>query len=546
MAEDTWDQLLAGIRERVAAIAQTPCVTPDEPSQILTSLDELSACYQHAVAQRAEMQQTLVACQMAHASISRYVASFMDCIPSSLVVIDRSLRVLSVNKNFIDKSRLAKGDIYGHTIKGILPSAFVRYTQMDQEVQKVFRTGLPLDGSKVTYRAPGLPRRVYFYRLFPLAVGETVENVLLFMDDITEREELGEEVRRVERHLAGVVECASDLVISLDPQGRILSWNQAAEQVSGLRFEKAKGKALVSVCATEQHPVMAEMLRRLAQGEGAQHAEIGLLGVSDQPVPIAWSFSSMRDDEGKVFGIVAVGRDLSEQRHLELQLARSAKMASLGMMAGGIAHEVRNPLGIISAGVQLLLEHPADAQLRAEAPTKILAATKRASSIIENLLRFAQPQGAEMEVLDVHAVLEDALALSVFQLEMQHIEVKTSFPTGPLKIFGNPLLLQQVFTNIILNAYDAMPGGGVLEIATGPTKENQVVVRLSDTGVGILPDHLPRMFDPFFTTKPPGKGTGLGLFICYSIIQQHHGTIDVSSRPNLGTTFTVTLPGDAE
>ena len=140
---------------------------------------------------------------------------------------------------------------------------------------------------------------------------------MLLMDDITEREQLVEEVRRAERHLASVVECANDLVISMDPGGHIVTWNWAAESTSKLKAEQVRELPLLSLCAAEQRPVMAEILKRLTRGEDVQNTEVNLLTATGQEIPIAWNCSSMRDDAGNVVGIVAVGRDLTERRRLD-------------------------------------------------------------------------------------------------------------------------------------------------------------------------------------------------------------------------------------
>ena len=475
-------------------------------------------------------------------SRQHFITRILDSIPSSLVVIDRALRVVSVNHNFLEKTRREERATLGHKIEEVFPQVLLGYTRLDQKVREIFRTAQPVEGGKVAYRAPGLPTRIYFYRLIPLKVEHGVENVMLLMDDITEREQLGEEVRRAERHLASVVECANDVVVSLDPQGHIVTWNRAAETVSGLKTEQVKGKPLLSLCAAAQQPVMAQMLHGLARGEGVQHTEANLLTAHGQEVPIAWSCSPMRDDAGGAVGIVAVGRDLTERRRLEAQLIQSAKMASMGVMAGGIAHELRNPLGIISASAQLLLERPDDAQLHSEGAQKIHAATQRASLIIENLLKFARPSGERMREVDLHAVLEAALALLAHQMTLEKVAWQKEFQPGLPRVRGNPELLQQVFINLILNACNAMPQGGTLTVATRATKTGQVEIQFSDTGRGIPTEHLTKVFDPFFTTMPVGKGIGLGLSISYSLIQQHQGTIEARSQAGKGSTFTVRLP----
>lgn len=471
-----------------------------------------------------------------------FISRVLSSIPSSLVVIDRSLSIVSVNHNFLKKMQRASQMTVGHRVAEVFPSVLMNYTRLDDKVQQVFRTGEALEGGRVSYRAPGLSNRIYYYRLVPLTGKEKVEHVMLLMDDITEQEQLRKEVRRGERHLASVVECANDLVVSLDRRGHILTWNQAAERASGLTAEHVAGQALPSLCAPQQRERMTKLLGRLAQGESVRTEEVDLVTAEGREVPIAWSCSPMRDDAGDALGIVAVGRDLTERRQMETQLIQSAKMASLGVMAGGIAHEVRNPLAIISASAQLLRERPDDARLRRECAEKIYTATERASQIIENLLKFARAKGGELQDVDLHAVLTETLGVLAHQLTLQSITVKEVFQSDLPTVPGNPQLLQQVFTNLILNARDAMPDGGTLTIKTQSTDQGDVEVAFDDTGCGIRLENLNRIFDPFFTTMPVGEGVGLGLAISYSIVRRYQGAIEVESEVGEGSTFTVRLP----
>jgi signal transduction histidine kinase len=273
-----------------------------------------------------------------------------------------------------------------------------------------------------------------------------------------------------------------------------------------------------------------------------QQIEINLLTSQRQAIPIAWSCSPIVTDDGDVMGIVAIGRDLTEQRRLEAQLIQSTKMASLGVMAGGIAHELRNPLGIILASAQLLQDHYDNISLREQCTTKIQDATKRASLIIDNLLKFARPMSVHMQLLDINAVIEDTFVLMTHQLVLQQIHLIKHLHSELPQVYGNSALLQQVFTNLILNACNAMEQSGSLTVTTRANHANLIDIQFTDTGCGITPEALSKIFDPFFTTRPTGKGTGLGLSISYTIIQQHHGEIAVQSSVGQGTTFIVSLP----
>lgn len=469
--------------------------------------------------------------------------ALLASIPSSVLIIDSSLRVISANRNFLDKSRRTLSNTLGRKVEEVFPTVIVDFTRLSKKIKDVFKTGTAVEGEQMEYRAPGLPARVYYYRLCPLKDqnGE-LENVLLLMDDITEQKALGEEIRRIERHLASVVESASDMVISMDPKGKIMTWNRAAENILGYRSWEVKDKGLNSFCAEEYREEMNGIFERLARRGAVNNVEISLNTKGGEVVSVAFAFSPMKNDAGEIIAIVALGRDLTEKKRLEAQLAQSAKMASLGVMAGGIAHEIRNPLGVAMSAANLLLTKGDDKVFRQEAISKIHNGIKRASFIIENLLRFARPPEEKFSLVDLGEVIKESLQLLTNQTTLQQIKVTYESYPDHLTILGNKGLLQQVFTNIILNASNAMPQGGDLIIKTTRDSRNKVVATVTDTGSGIPEENLSRIFDPFFTTMPVGKGTGLGLSVTYAIIQQHKGSIEVNSKLNEGTTVIIKFP----
>jgi len=257
---------------------------------------------------------------------------------------------------------------------------------------------------------------------------------------------------------------------------------------------------------------------------------------------MSWIFSPMQDESAQLVGIVAIGRDLSERRKLEAQLLQSQKLAALGVMAGGIAHEIRNPLGVCLVAAELLSVESTPSEVRRECVKKIRANIQKASAIIENLLSFARPAArTHMTHVDLVCVLHDTLNLVANQARIQNVSVRIDSPSHPVVIYGNAGLLQQVFLNLFLNAINAMPHGGDLHLSVQQTTW-EVSARIADSGHGIPQEHLANIFDPFFTLSPVGKGTGLGLSICYSIIRHHFGSIEIRSAEKEGTVVTVTLP----
>jgi PAS domain S-box-containing protein len=467
-------------------------------------------------------------------------------IPSSILVIDSGLRVTFANPNFLSKSRKERADVIGKPISKVFPPVILYYADLEEKLRVVHQTGQPFEGGEMEYRAPGLASRIYFYRLTPLADEEgRVKHVMLFMDDVTEQKRLGERVVRAERHLASVVESANDLIVSLDASGLIMTWNAAAERTLGFPAWEMVGQPFSQLFLEQDRGRVVELFGLLTAGQNTQDVEIPMPAKGGRGLLISWRFSAMREDGGRVVALVGVGRDLTEKRQMELQLIQSAKMAALGEMAGGVAHEIRNPLAITSSAAQILLKKETDPALRQECAEKIRTASARAAGIIETLLRFARPSESLVEPVDVNGTLEDTLSLIGHQISLQAIEIEKRLAPRLPAVRGNRNQLQQVFMNIILNAYHAMPEGGRLTIETRLAPANHqagVEVRFADTGRGIPEENLSRIFDPFFTTMPVGQGTGLGLSIAYSLIQQHGGSIRVESKAGSGSTFTLNLP----
>jgi len=467
----------------------------------------------------------------------------LEAIPSSVLLIDRDLRIVSANRNFLEKNRRTLPDTIGHRLDEVFPVIIIDQMDFPGRIRQVFEKNFRVKGERMTYRAPGIPLRIYYYSILPFSWRGVVDLAMLLMDDVTEQVRLSEEVRRVERHLASVVESAQDIVLSTDMEGQILTWNTAAEKLSGFTLYAVRGHNFFDFCcAGDDQGEMERIFADLQAGKEAQMAEWDLKTRDGGRIPVSWIFSPMKDHLGQTAGIVAVGRDLTERRKFEAQLLQTQKLAALGVMAGGIAHEIRNPLAVCSSAAQFIMEGDLEPQLQRECAEKIHAGILRASMIIENLLRFARPS-VKLDIKEVNltTLLEETLSLVTNQARIAKIELQAQLPREPILISGMEGLLQQAFMNLLLNAIKAMPDGGELGVALGQA-DGEAWVSISDTGQGIAPGDLDNIFDPFYTTAPVGQGTGLGLSICYSIIKQHFGTITVESGADQGSTFTVRLP----
>jgi two-component system NtrC family sensor kinase len=231
-------------------------------------------------------------------------------------------------------------------------------------------------------------------------------------------------------------------------------------------------------------------------------------------------------------------RELQEARD---QLVQTEKLASIGELAAGVAHEINNPIGVILGFAQVLLKRIDETSPVYKPLSTIEREGLRCKRIVQGLLDFARQSKPSPRRVNVNDVIEDAVVLMEHQANSSNVRLAKAFAPDMPDVVADANQLQQVFFNIILNAYHAMPNGGDLRI-TSRRLGNEVHIIFADTGIGIPPENLKRIFDPFFTTKEVGQGTGLGLSISYGIVEQHGGTIEVSSQPSTGATFVVKLP----
>jgi len=467
----------------------------------------------------------------------------LDAIPSSALLIDQNMRVVSANRNFLEKGQRTLANTIGYRLEEVFPTVVLDQMDIIKSIRQVIENKQPTNGKRFTYRAPGVPIRIYYYRSLPFIWQTQVEGVLLLMDDVTEQVHLSEEVRRVEGHLASIVESASDIIISMDRKGTILTWNVAAEILTGYSSVMAQEHSFVDFCTNEDRKNILGIFSCIETRKQAQMDEYPLRTTEGTFISVSWFFSPLKGNGGKqTVGVVAVGRDLTEKRKFEMELHQSQKFASLGVMAGGIAHEIRNPLAICSSSAQFLMEEDNTPEFRRECAEKIYRGIQRASDIIENLLKYAHlPTPPKTTLINLALLIKETLTLTAYHTKIQKIEINSTFPKEPVMVHGIATLLQQVFMNLFLNAINAMPAGGRLGIDV-KVDCPEVQVRVSDTGCGISFSEIEKIFDPFYTTSTLRQGTGLGLSICYSIVKQHQGDIEVESVEGRGSVFTIKLP----
>jgi two-component system, NtrC family, nitrogen regulation sensor histidine kinase GlnL len=353
---------------------------------------------------------------------------------------------------------------------------------------------------------------------------------------------------------AGIV----DGVVVTDAEGHVLIWNRAAEELTGITAIDAVGKNIHAVFS-DNPAVQTQIEKTFSTGRSYSDYETELIAKHRPSLPVGFVTSMLTDREGQPMGVILSIRDQAGVRDLKERMRRSDRLATLGMIAAGIAHEVKNPLVGIRGAAQLM-----KSELRSTAPegshaskslieylNVILKEADRLNTVLEGILDFTRLKPREIRAHNIHSILDRVLLLHEELVRQSNIVLTRLYDPSLPDIIGNQDQLIQVFINIIKNAIEAMSEGGRLTVVTRMSdlftsvqadgkKHRLMVVKVSDTGRGIKQGHLKDIFTPFFTTKD--KGVGLGLALSYQIVQEHLGTIRVESSENEGTTFSVYLP----
>jgi len=343
--------------------------------------------------------------------------------------------------------------------------------------------------------------------------------------------------------MASIVASASDIIVSTCSKGDIITWNRAAERATGFRLDEVKNRSFFELISARHRTEADETFKSPGLLRSVGQSEWHLRTRDSGDIPVFWLCSAMEDEHGHIEGIVAAGRYLREWRQLEAEALQAQKLAALGIMAGGIAHELRNPLSVAFAASEFLMEDGLLPVFIQDCARRISGEIERASTMINSLLAFARPSaiGKPAEPVDLDRVVREAMRLTANEARLSKVEVQAVRPEGQLVVPGNRGLLQQLVMNLILNALDATAEGGSVSIILD-TEGRMGRIRVVDTGCGIPEEIVGNIFDPFVTTRPSGQGTGLGLALSYSIVRLHCGAVDVDSKEGVGTTFTIRIP----
>jgi two-component system NtrC family sensor kinase len=389
--------------------------------------------------------------------------------------------------------------------------------------------------------------------------GGRVNRVIHVIRDITHRKRIEEKLRKANQELSrsltflrNLINSSADAVIASDLSGRILVFNEAAQEITGYREEEAFNELDIRHIYTGDgaREIMKKLRSEDYGGKGKlKSLEANLLHKDGTSIPISLSAAIVYEGD-KEISTVGFFYDLREKKAMEaeldktrVQLLQAEKMASIGKLAAGVAHQLNNPLSGITLFAHILDEEYALDDAAHSDIQRILNNAERCRDTVKELLKFARQTAYEIKPSDLNETLLRTMFLLENQALFQNVEIEKELSPDLPPVPADIQQLGHVFMNLILNAADAMAGQGCIKVRTGLSEDRQYAqVEISDTGPGISAEALPHLFEPFFTTKGEGKGTGLGLSVAYGVIENHGGKIAARNLPEGGACFTIELP----
>ncbi len=480
---------------------------------------------------------------------------FLDTAPMLIYRTDTSHRIRRANRFALDTLGLEDKQVVGRTMRSLLPEPAA--SELHAAERRVLQSGqstvhagtLHLEGRDLHYRA----------LLFPVQSDDEVVGLFNLIEDTTRLAESerklalrSAELTEARQLLAGVLDNSRDLIFLTDVDGKLVSFNRGAENALGYDSAETLGRPVADFCRDPEQ--CREIYAQCLEEGHAELFEMPLVRRDGETVLCNVSLTSILEEDDDDTEIIAICRDITTRRRLQDDLVRSDRLAALGKMAAGVAHEINNPLAVIEsiAGVledtlvdegDRLTTSSRDVLIRAA--DRLQAQVKRCSNITHGLLGFARKSDSAHQEVDVQSLLEECLELLQVEIKGAGVEVVRRYAPGLPRVVTSPPLVQQVLVNLLKNACDAIEeagrGSGVLTVSL-VAAEGRLVVEVEDDGVGIPAEQLDKIFDLFQTSKPVGKGTGLGLAIVHDIVERIGAEVQVRSEHGRWTRFSLLLP----
>ncbi|MDH3492373.1 MAG: ATP-binding protein [Acidobacteriota bacterium] len=399
----------------------------------------------------------------------------------------------------------------------------------------VIGLGRAKDGSLLSSEDIGILQTVSGY------VAVAIDNSLL----LQEQEQRAEEMALLKEFNESIVESVNVGLLAVNDAGVITRCNSSFESMFRYDREEAVGRNISELFeegfAAKLEKILGTSSWRLTDIRNAY--KVRTSRKDGDPLILNVAIAPLRSEVEEQEGAIVLLEDVTARVKLEDGLQQNEKLSSIGLLAAGVAHEVNTPLTGVSSYTQMLLGMIPETDPKHELLKKVQKQTDRASNIVGNLLNFSRSgDTSDFGEIDVNKLLDDTLQLLEPQVRKSNVTIVRDYAEVPPKVHGSAGKLQQVFTNLVINARDAILNEGTITLRTSYRNDNEVVIEVSDDGVGINPEDINKIYDPFFTTKSVGTGTGLGMAVSYGIVQEHSGTITANSEVGKGTTFTLIFP----
>ncbi len=478
-----------------------------------------------------------------HEQTRSLLASLVRSSDDAVIGLGLDGRILSWTPGAERMFGLAERDMTGRPVETFLHRAGLDIASPLARIQSVRTT----EEVQVDHTGPGGDRARLLVTISPIRdADQAIVGVSLLARDVTRRAQAEEALRRSEATSRALLESASEGIVVVDPHGRILLVNAKTEEMFGYSRDELLGQPvelLVPPRHRDAHVAHRDAYmgapRARSMGRGLDLAGVKKTGLE---FPVEVSLSYVTTDEGT--RAIAFVTDISERLAYQRAVRQSDKMAALGTLSAGVAHEVNNPIGIITSRVELMMLEAGDDILSPELRKHhevILRQARRVATITQGLLSFARQSAGVQGPVQLNRVVEEIVQLAQKDMSRSHVTVATRLGDGLPPITADANAIGQVLLNLLTNARRAMPDGGSITIETALVDGGRSVrLTVRDTGTGIPSDVLPKIFDPFFTTR--ADGTGLGLSISHGIMEEHRGSIDVNSEVGKGTVFTLRFP----
>lgn len=466
--------------------------------------------------------------------------SILQSAMDAIITVDEAQRILLFNGAAERMFQCPAKEAIGQSLDQFIPAQFRQAHR--QHIEKFGHSGVTSRRMGELGTVTGLRRDGAEFPVEAAISHITVEGKKFYtviLRDITERKRAERLMRQSEERYRRLIE-VSPLAIFVNRDDRVIFINDAGLRLFGaVKASEILGKSPFELFHPDCHAAIRERIRRLVEnGTVLPAVEEKIIKVDGTVADVEVSAARFVDEEGPA--IVAMIRDISEQKQLQEQLRRTERVAELGTLASGMAHEIGTPMNVILGRAEYLMDRVKDEPVKKGLQT-IVAQVERITKVMNQLLSFARRRPPERRALDLKEVVETSVEIFQERLARSRIRVTLELDPHCPRVHADPDQMHQVLINMIMNAIHAMPTGGELRIGVAPAQD-RVRLTVADTGHGIPPDTLAHIFDPFFTTKEFGKGTGLGLTVVKGILDEHGGAISVDSEPGRGTTFTILLP----